>query len=284
MKKVDCARHWGVPALEQCGTCQRPWCNNCIARVKLADRTMTACPMCRQALQPIDRDTVAATRETSGIGELITRPFGLEPMITTVILAVFAWLDFIPGMGRYLRWIGFGAVVAYYFEVIDHIGRGRPGMPETAQAFEDFSSLRRLAQRGLLCFLVGVVPYLVWNIAFGPHLNPNDGLVWLAAGQLYMPAAILTVVITGSTAGALWPVAWIQIASRAPLEYLVLVGVFLVSLVAAWFAHTELVETLSVIPVAGRLLALTVERNLWFMQAALVGGFLSRNAQKFGWD
>jgi hypothetical protein len=284
MKKIDCARHHGVPALQQCQTCQRPWCDNCIPRVKVGGQTTTACPMCRQPLQPIDRDTVARTREAASVGDLITRPFSGEPLLTTVILAVIAWLEFLPGLGRYLYWIGFGAVVAYYFEVIDHIGRGRPGMPETAEAFEDFSSLRRLAQRGLLCFLVAALPYLVWNIAFGPHLNPSDGLVWLAVGLLYMPAALLTVVITGSTAGALWPVAWVQIAGRAPVEYLVLVALFLASLGAAWFAHTVLPEALSVIPVVGRLLALTIERLLWFMQAALVGGFLSRNAEKFGWD
>jgi hypothetical protein len=284
MKKVDCAKHPGVAALQQCQTCQRPWCYDCIARVNFGGRTLTGCPMCRHPLQEINRETVASTRQTTGIGELLSRPFRTEPLLTALVLSVVAWLDFLPGVGRFFSWIGFGAVVAYYFEVIDHIGRGRSGMPETSEAFEDVGSLRRLAQRGILCMLAGAAPYLVWKFVLGPHEDNSQAVMWLAAGQLYMPAVLLTVVITGSTAGALWPVAWLQIASRAPLEYLVLVFMFLVSTVILCVAHAGLPVALSIIPVVGRLAALTIERVLWFTQAALVGGFLARNAEKFGWD
>jgi hypothetical protein len=285
-KRVDCARHRGTAALQQCTVCQRPWCDACISRVRYADRTVTGCPMCHQALQPIDVATVApTTREAPGFGSLLARPFKVEPLLTAFAIALPAWLShFVPGAGRFLFWLGFAAAVAYYFQVIDHVGRGQDGMPEPTQAIEDMSDVRRAALRGILCIGVSVVPYLLWLFFLRGEDDSSNGLTWLLIGQFYMPAALLTVVITGSTAGALWPVAWVQIIARAPAQYVLLVGVYLVSIVLGFFFSTIVTPAMSEVPVVGMLLGLTLERILWFTQAALVGGFLAANAEKLGWD
>jgi hypothetical protein len=276
MRKAECARHPGVAALQQCATCRRTWCNGCMLRVTLDHHTSLGCPMCKTPLGPIDRTSIA--RATPPLLDLLARPLRLEPLLTTFAIAVPVALSFLPGVGDYLAILGFAAAVAYYFQIIDHIGRGEPGMPEPMHVIEDPRDIFWLSLRGILCIAVGAAPFLV--VYFRAH---EISLLWLAVGQLYMPAVLLAIVITGSTAAALWPIAWIQIASRAPLEYFFLVVLYLASIVGAFFAH-GMVEVFARIPFAGTLLGLLLERLLWFTQAALVGGFLARNAEKLGWD
>jgi hypothetical protein len=248
----------------------------------LGTRTFRGCPKCRHSLHPIDLATVA-THEPPRVADLLKRPFRWEALITATAIAVPVWLaGYIPFAGGIVSSVGFAAAVAYYFQVVDHVGRKRDGMPDPS-GVEDWGDVRRLSQRGLLCMLVGFAPFLIWRFT-SDDTAMSTGLLWLVVGQLYMPAALLTVVITGSTAGALWPVAWAQIITRAPLQYLLLVGLYLVSIVVGFFANGFLRSELSIIPVAGTLIALTLERVLWFTQAALVGGFLAANAEKLGWD
>lgn len=98
-----------------------------------------------------------------------------------------------------------------------------------------------------------------------------------------VPASILAVVLTQSTLGAVWPVAWVRIIARAPTQYLRLVLPFLASgavwLAAGWAARA----TLGRLPIAGGIGVATLDALLGFAQAALVGGFLQRNASEFGY-
>jgi hypothetical protein len=254
-------------------------------RVTHNNQTSASCPLCHSPLEPLNRETAAPLRASVPLGDLLRRPFRVEPILTALAISLPVWLSWLPGFGRFLAALGFAAAVAYYFQVIDHVGRGEDGMPESTQIIENPGDIIKFSIRGGLCVLVGLLPFLAWwYLLRDGGEAATAGLGWLVAGQVYMPAALLTVVITGSTAGALWPLAWVEIVRRAPIQYLSLAGVYLVSIVVLFFAGDVFKAALGFIPVAGGLLALTLERLLWFTQAALVGGFLARNADKLGWD
>jgi hypothetical protein len=95
---------------------------------------------------------------------------------------------------------------------------------------------------------------------------------------------VLTVTITNSTVGAVWPVAWARIIARAPASYALLVALFVGSIVAWWLGSWAAAATLGRVPLLGGLLVVTVDNLLAFAQAALVGGFLRRNAAALGYD
>jgi hypothetical protein len=135
--------------------------------------------------------------------------------------------------------------------------------------------------RGWICVTVGTAPFLVWHWALGGR-GAATALALLVAGMLYMPAVLIAVVLTGSTLGALYPVAWIQIIRRAPASYARLVALFALSLVA-YFCFTVLSQLAAGwIPFLGDMLVGTVANLLLFVQAVIVGAFLRRHAEEFG--
>ena len=59
---------------------------------------------------------------------------------------------------------------------------------------------------------------------------------------------------------------------------------FAVSIVVFWIGLVAVGFTIGVIPLVGSLLQRTAMHLLLFVQAGLVGGFLRRNAEEFGYD
>ncbi|HZS36689.1 MAG TPA: hypothetical protein VFF06_07685 [Polyangia bacterium] len=255
-------------------------------RVTVGDRTIESCARCAAKVR--EPTPGAAVPAGERWGATLLRPFSVEALLTALAIAVPAWLSWIPGIGRALALLTFAATVSYYFQIIDHVGRGRPGMPEPSGGVESWSDVVSLTWRGVLCIFVGFAPFLYWywfDARLSPGApNPLTGLSLLLAGQTYMPAAILCVVLTDSNVGAVWPPAWIQIVARAPLSYLALVGLYLASIIAGFYLRLLFVLGGMAIPVVGSLLVGAAGNVLLFMQAAVVGGFLRRNAEHFGYD
>jgi MFS family permease len=98
----------------------------------------------------------------------------------------------------------------------------------------------------------------------------------------YLPAVLVTVVLTGSTLGALYPVAWVRIVARAPRSYAILVLVFFAALIVGGLLIPFAGGVLAHVPVFGGWLQQTLIVLLAFAQACLVGGFLHRHADDLG--
>jgi hypothetical protein len=220
--------------------------------------------------------------------DLLTRAFTVEGLVTAVAIGIPGWLRNVGGLlGLMIDLIYIAGLAGYYFLIVDHIGRGRPGLPGASDSVSTWGSTAQMALRGMACALVGLLPYLATEIAplWYPNLSfgPFAVAAVLAFGQLYTPAVILAVVMSNSTLMAFYPVAWVQIISRAPIDYLKLVGVYLLALFV-WMGASLLADaTLARIWFVGGLLSATVSNLFLFVQAALVGGFLRRHAGEYGY-
>lgn len=290
---MQCAAHPASEASHECTLCGVWSCAACVRPLRTAGNAtpMYACPACGglAVTRAPARDQEPPSDE---LGELLKRPFTGEGLTAIIALAVPYWLMKLPSlgciMGGFLQkvlWIVMGivylgALTSYYFQTVNHVGLGRPGLPFSAAA-EDRDSMSASLARGLVCLLVALGPV----IASGFVLEPTP-LVSFAAftfGLAVVPASILAIVITGTAVNGLWPPVIVSIIERVPLAYAKLTGLFLVSSTVWWLGDLAASATLGKVPLAGDLLVGMTNNLLVLLQAVLVGGFLRRNADDLGY-
>jgi hypothetical protein len=217
-------------------------------------------------------------------GSLLLRVVTLECLLTAVAIAlpgaVRGWFGF--GLGRLLIVAFLGSLVGYYFQIIAHIGDDQEGLPGLADTVSDLSSLRRMMTRGILCLAVAAAPFLVFR-AQGGDVESPAAIATVLAGLLYLPAIVVAVALTQSTAAALWPVAWVRVVARAPLSYATLVLLFGASSGVGVLVYVALHKMLGGVPFVGAWVALSAVTMIAFAQAVLVGAFLHRHAEDFGY-
>jgi hypothetical protein len=285
---MRCSAHGEREATRQCTRCQRLFCDGCVKRVKAGTGVLESCPVCSGLLK-VAAITVPPLR--AQLADVLARPFSKEGLVTALALAFAYWLSvWLPIVGPLFLYGYLAGLVAYYFQIIDHVGRDRAGLPGPADTVEDVPHVLGLLLRGFICALLGTVPLLLW-LHLARHDAPTDPrtlfatvLGLLLVGQIYMPAALLAIVLTDSTLGALYPVAWLRIIARAPASYAQLVVLYIASILvggAIWIGGGLVLDRL---PLVGGLLTAMVHNLLLFSQAALVGGFLRRNADELGYD
>jgi hypothetical protein len=279
---MRCANHASAQATVQCTQCQRCYCGLCIKQLTIRERVLEVCAVCKAPLGPVTQ----RVRPAPSLASLLSRPLSLEGLLTAAAISgLDAALGWMPGIGRFIHYACTAALIAYYFQIIAHIGDGKPGLPGPSDATEDLGEMRRQTLRGWACVLAASLPFLIWTrlLHEGEPLSRATALMLVSLGLLYLPAAIVCVVLTSSTWGALYPVAWVQVISRAPASYVKLVGLFLLSLVVLWLLSTVGGLAIGWIPIAGTFAVKTVVSLALFAQAALVGGFLMRHAEDFGY-
>jgi hypothetical protein len=213
--------------------------------------------------------------------ELLRRPFDREGLLTALVLALPFGLTIVPDrlVALFFSFVYAGCLASFYFQTVDHVGRGQPGLPFSAAPVSR-ADLSKAVERGLACLAVAVGPAWAWSVLV-PEV-PLVSFALLALGCALAPAAIVTVAVTERALLALWPFAWARIIARAPSAYGRLVLLFFGSS-AIWIALGAVASlTLGRIPLAGPLLAAAVNAVLATVQAVLVGGFIRRNATDLG--
>ncbi|HEY2743116.1 MAG TPA: hypothetical protein VGL86_00775 [Polyangia bacterium] len=275
-----CESHRTAPAARQCTRCQRLWCALCVKQLTIGGKLLEVCVKCGGRLQ---EPTVLPAPPDYDLAELLRRPFSADGLITAAAIALPGALRFIPGFGGLLQLIYYAAVAAYYFQIIGYVGSGGQGLPGPSDAGDTQGALFFTALRGQLCIAVGLAPFLLWHYLAHDAGGAPIALATLVAGMTYLPAVLIAVVLTDSTLGALYPVAWVQIIARAPRSYALLVGIFALSIVAFFGITLLAAAAAGFIPILGAWLVATVANLMLFAQAALVGGFLRRHAQDFGY-
>lgn len=284
---MQCVSHPSALAARQCSRCQRAWCAVCVKQLTVAGQLLEVCAKCNA---PLAAPSTIVTRPDYDAAGLVRRALTLESAVTAAGLAapliltgLFGW---IPGMSWFtllMSVIYYGSLVGYYFQIIAHVGDGQAGLPGPSDLLDDVWSLVSMSLRGGLCIFVAALPYLVaWTQRTNPP-GPLMTLVLIALGLVYLPAALVSVVLTQSTLGALYPVAWLHVITRAPASYARLVALFWATLVAFALFGRTLAPLLESVPVAGAFLTACAANLLWFAQACLVGGFLRRHATDFGY-
>jgi hypothetical protein len=281
---MRCVSHASAKATWQCTSCQRTFCGLCIKQLTIGERVLDVCTLCKAPLGPVTQ----RFRPAPSLANLMSRPLSVEGLITAGALgwlaAAFGWM---PGIGAFINFACYAALIAYYFQIIAHVGDGKAGLPGPSDALHDMAEMWRQTIRGWICVFAATLPFMVWNnlLHDGDGIaSPPIALLLLAGGLLYLPAAIVCVVLTDSTFGALYPVAWIQVMRRAPASYARLVGLFILSLAVLTFIATVGNLALGWIPLVGHFAVRVLLNLALFAQAALVGGFLLRHAEDFGYE
>lgn len=282
---MECARHKGADAWRECPSCVRYFCDGCVRKVKAGSGHLEICPDCGGVLR------VAAATVLTGnadLRDLLRRPFSQAGLTTALALAIPALLrDVVPVVGWIFAPVYLAGLASYYFLTIDHIGQGRKGLPTPSDRDFDWWETAMMAIRGLACILVGAAPFLIYAsrcLAAGQPPSPPVIRGLIALGLCYAPAAITAVVVSNTTRAAFWPPAWLKVMGAAPALYARLVGLFFVAALA-WVAGAWVAERLfGWLPIVGSLLVPAVSALLLIAQASLVGGFLRRNAEQFGYD
>jgi hypothetical protein len=281
---MKCSNHADKPATLQCTQCQRAWCGLCRKQLTVGGKVLDVCARCNAPLGPV----VQRFRPSPSLRDLLARPLSLEGLITAIALgwlaAAFGWM---PGIGNFVTLACYAALIAYYFQIITHIGAGKPGLPGPTDALQTGGEIWKQTIRGWMCVFAAALPFIVWNYILhnGKQMlfAPLTGYALVALGLAYLPAAIVCVAMMDSTYGALYPVAWIQVIRRAPVSYARLWGLFMLSLIALVLLSTVGEIAVGWVPLVGQLAVRTAVNLALFAQASLVGGFLLRHAEDFGY-
>jgi hypothetical protein len=284
---MQCVSHARAEATRQCGQCQRAWCAACVKQLTIGGNILEVCARCNGRLR---EPYQAPAPRALDLGELVARAFTTDGLITAAAMSLPILLatlvGWIPGMGWFVALMGlvyWGTLVGFYFQVIAHVGDDKAGLPGPADVSDDRAALFAMWLRGVVCIAVGALPYLAWVYGLhdgGTPRAPLTAALLILVGLAYTPAIVVSVVITHSTLGALYPLAWVKIIARAPRSYAQLVGLF----VAAFVPFGVVTLVTGAIPVVGDYLGTVATTLLWTAQACVVGGFLRRHADEFGWS
>ncbi|MEO7328137.1 MAG: hypothetical protein ABI193_06145 [Minicystis sp.] len=280
---MQCATHPELPAHSACSRCSAALCDACVKTITVAGRnTMNArlatCDRCGGLVQAIPG--ALRTTEKQDLEELLRRPFDKDTLMTIVAISVPWGLTAIPlpRVAMLGAMLYFGALATYYFQVVDHVGRGSKGLPFSSE-MTSAQDLLRATIRGLIVCGIAVGPALV--VALIDEHNAPLALFLLAFGLCCAPAAILSIVLTNSAWNGLWPIVWAQIIARSPRAYARLVSFYAASFLLWWIGNTTAWFFLRPIPWVGVFLSGLVNTLLTIVQALLVGSFLRRNAHRF---
>ena len=285
---MPCVVHPDVEAPWECVRCGATLCEGCVRYLTsgMSVQRVPGCSRCGSVLRPARRTLAPPMVE---LRELVKRPFSAEGLLTAGALAVPATLAWVQSghIALVFRAIYMATLSGYYFQTVDHVGRGAAGLPFSADSVFDKASMLKALSRGLVCFGIGFGPMLFWRTAV-PDVSPLadlvSSLVWLLAGLVWMPAVVISTVLgNGALAGA-WPINWVRVIRSAPVSYARFTGLFVGTVVAGLGLFAALHETIGRIPVLGDFLAGMALTLAAILQAVIIGGFLRRNAEEFGYD
>lgn len=282
-----CARHPQLDATQECARCGALHCADCVRWVGGERRRIAACTHCDGVLRPLNVRLVAPAREEAAdsLGRLFT-PTGL---VTTAVIGVLTALSDIPVpiFDLLVGLVGMLALAATYFDVVDHVGRGKSGFPAPVEA--DGWPFATLVMRGALCLLVVGTPFGIWfasargaeDLGELARAHPFTAILLGLAALVWLTAGLLAMLVTVSGLAAFWPPALVRVVALDPQRYVRLLGL-MVATTAALVLLRLLVHL-----AAGHVLflstfLLTATSTLGALaQATLVGAFVHRHRETY---
>lgn len=270
---MACDTHPTVPERRACTECGKRWCLDCVKKVGVQQREI--CPSCGHLVEK------AAPEQTGdqAFVDAARRAISVEGLTTAAGFAVFYLLSHFLGI---LVIFYLSALVGYYFTIIHFVGDGGEGLPGPSDAVDDWLSTILLAFRGILCVLIGAAPLIIWVAVLGRMPPIGLAVLLLVAGQLYMPAVLLSVVFSNSTLAVAWPFAWAKVIAAAPKQYMLFALMWIASVIAGLMLFS-LAGAIFQDWVPGRFIVSMIWNLFWFAQAGFVGLYLRNNAKAYGW-
>jgi hypothetical protein len=178
------------------------------------------------------------------------------------------------------------ALLATYFNVIDHVGRGKAGFPAPHEA--DGLPPSTLMARGLLCMMILCIPFALWlastrvtdDLGALSAARPFTAVLLGLLALAWLTAGLLAMLVTVSGLAAFWPPALVRVvaldvASYGRLLALMVATTTAISLVRWLFGLLPSVAFLSTF------LLTAATAVAVFAQATLVGGFVHRHREVY---
>jgi hypothetical protein len=282
---VYCARHPATDAIWECARCGALHCDGCVRRVGDERKSIAACAHCDGVLKRLDVRVVAPVRdEAQG---LLRRPFTATGLVTVVAIAGLAGLSDVPWplVDLLIGLVSHLALLATYFNVIDHVGSGKPGFPAPVEA--DGWPPATLMMRGLLCMMILCVPFAVWlawaradDLGVLSAAHPFTAVLLGLVALAWLTAGLLAMLLTVSGLAAFWPPALVRAVALDPGAYGRLLGLMVATTTAVALARW-MILALPRIGFVSTFLLTAVTAFAVFAQAALVGGFVHRHREVY---
>jgi hypothetical protein len=283
---VYCATHPQTDAVRDCARCGALHCVDCVRWVGNERKAIAACTRCDGVLRPLNVQVVApAPAEARASLERLLTPTGF--VTVGAIAAIGGMSDIpVPLVDLLIGLVAQLALAATWFNLVDHVGSGKPGFPAPVEAAGwPFGTL---VVRGLLCVLVVCTPFGIWLgfdrgaegvgelLAKHPFAAAGLGLFTLA----WLTAAVLAMLVTTSGLAAFWPPALVRVVALDARRYLRLLALILGSTAAIALVRVVL-GLAGRVPFLSTLVVSAVTAMALFAQATLVGAFVHRNRELY---
>jgi hypothetical protein len=248
-------------------------------------KSIAACAHCDGVLRALDVRVVPPVRaEARDLAARLVTPTGL----VTIGAIAFLWgaADLpVPLVNLLIGMSGLVALAATWFNLIDHVGRGKPGFPAPVEA--DGWPPATLASRGVLCLLLLCTPYGLWLArvrgadSVGELLgrSPLVGTLLGLGALAWLTAALLAMLVTSRALAAFWPPVLVRVIAIAPARYLHLYGLMLGTALVVGVLHRLATAVVGEVPFVSSLVVGVVTSVAVLGQAALVGGFVNRHRE-----
>jgi hypothetical protein len=284
---VYCARHPAIDATRECSRCGVLHCEGCVRKVGTDRQAIAACAHCDGVLTPLAVRVVPPVREEARA--LLRRPFTPTGLVTAGSIGVVMGMSDLPVplVDLAIGVVGLIALAASFFNVLEHVARGKPGFPAPAEV--DGLTPATLASRGLLCLMVLAAPFAIWlartrGAESVSELAAARPFVAILLGLLalgWLTAALVAMLLAGSGLAAFWPPALVRAVALDPASFARLYGLVAASSAAMVLLRLTFAFVAGAVPFVSTALVAAVTALAVFAQAALVGGFIHRHRESY---
>jgi len=284
---VYCARHPAADAVWECARCGVLHCQGCVRRVGDERKSIAACAHCDGVLRRIEvRVVPPVSAETPALLGRVGAPAGL--ITAGVVGLCFGVSDVpLPVVDLLMAFLGLVVMSGTWFNVVDHVGRGKAGFPAPYEA--DGWPPATLASRGMLLMLLAFVPFGVWLAqvrgaeSVGELIAARPGMAVLLGllSLVWLTAAVLAMLVTVRGLAAYWPPVLVRVVALGPERYVRLLGVMVGTTAGIVLLRWLTWRVVSGVPFVSSFVLGVVTALAVFAQAALVGGFVHRHREVY---
>jgi len=215
----------------------------------------------------------------------VAHPYTMAGVAMALGAASPILVNYVPVLGvvsGILRW---AATMAAFYSIVNHVSRGREGMPMLGTDSDPLGiGLPQLFRAlGTAVVLLGPALFLSFWVATNAEWDVGVllfSITVLGVAAALGPAAVVCGEVTGSGWTAMYPLAWVRMIWRMPKDYAavarwavpIMFGIGAWEVVVQAFGHSALIR----FPLAA------LGNLLWFSLAALIGRLIHLHEDDFG--
>jgi hypothetical protein len=247
-----------------------------------AERPPEPTPVAKASLREEDRQNDGSFTDAR---DWVARPWNRVGLLMAFGVASPLLLRLVPvvdGAATPLRW---SALAAAFYSMVNHVSRGREGMPDPGVDSDPLGiGLPQLFRAlGTALILVGPAVFLTMHAVYTDQWSVEvviRSAALLSIAAALGPAAVVAGEVTGSGFTAMYPPAWFRLIWRMPRDYAAVARwcMPLAGLIIAWELFTSQ-------PGANLLIELpfaVLGNLLWFSIATLCGRLIYLHEDDFG--